>query len=67
MRRFVLGWKKLGHEQRLGAYIVNYTDDLVICCRGRAEEALATTRVSKLPEYCSSLGKAKVDGFGQSG
>jgi group II intron reverse transcriptase/maturase len=66
MRRFVLGWKKLGHEKRLGACIVNYADDLVICCRGRAEEALATmrvmmsklkltvnetkTRVAKLPE-----------------
>ena len=34
MRRFVLGWKKLGHEKRLKAYIVNYADDLVICCRG---------------------------------
>ena len=41
MRRFVLGWKKLGHEKRLEAHIVNYADDLVICCRGRAEEALA--------------------------
>ena len=66
MRRFVLGWKKLGHEKRLAAYIVNYADDLVICCRGRAEEALARmrdimtklkltvnetkTRVCKLPE-----------------
>jgi RNA-directed DNA polymerase len=66
MRRFVLGWKKLGHEKRLAAYIVNYADDLVICCRGRAEEALTTmrnimtklkltvnetkTRVCKLPE-----------------
>jgi RNA-directed DNA polymerase len=66
MRRFVLGWKKLGHEKRLGAHIVNYADDFVICCRGRAEEALATmrdmmsklkltvnetkTRVSRLPE-----------------
>src|SRR5437773_3545964 len=39
MRRFVLGWKKLGHEQRLQAHIVNYADDLVICCRGSAEEA----------------------------
>jgi hypothetical protein len=29
MRRFVLGWKKLGHEKRLGAYIVNYADDSV--------------------------------------
>lgn len=44
MRRFVLGWKKLGHERRLRAYIVNYADDLVICCRGRAEEALTTMR-----------------------
>jgi len=66
MRRFVLGWKKLGHEKRLQAYIVNYADDLVICCRGKAEEALGTmrnmmtklkltvnekkTRVCKLPE-----------------
>jgi len=45
MRRFVLGWKVLGHEKRLGASIVNYADDLVICCRGRAQEALATMRV----------------------
>jgi len=44
MRRFVLGWKKLGHEKRLKAYIVNYADDLVICCRGGAIEALATMR-----------------------
>ena len=66
MRRFVFGWKKLGHERRLEAYIVNYADDLVICCRSQAEEALATmrnmmsklkltvndtkTRVCKLPE-----------------
>jgi RNA-directed DNA polymerase len=66
MRRFVLGWKKLGHERRLGAFIVNYADDLVICCRGSAEEALTLmrvmmtklkltvnetkTRVAKLPE-----------------
>ena len=45
MRRFVLGWKKLGHEERLGAFIVNYADDLVICCRSRAEEALVMMRV----------------------
>src|SRR5438067_3006682 len=50
MRRFVLGWKKLGHEKRLKAYIVNYADDLVICCRSKAEEALITMRdmMSKL-------------------
>jgi RNA-directed DNA polymerase len=65
-RRFVLGWKKLGHEERWKAYIVDYADDLVIGCRVRAERALAemrtmmsklkltvnesTTRVCSLPE-----------------
>lgn len=44
MRRFVLGWKTSGHQERLGAYIVNYADDLVICCRGSASEALAAMR-----------------------
>ena len=42
MRRFVLGWKMLGLEQKLGSRLVIYADDLVILCRrGRAEEALA--------------------------
>ena len=45
MRRFVLGWKKLGHEKRWKAYIVNYADDLVICCRVRADQALTEMRV----------------------
>jgi len=40
MRRFVLGWKTLGHEARLDARIVNYADDFVICCRGTADKAL---------------------------
>jgi RNA-directed DNA polymerase len=45
MRRFVLGWKVGGHEQRLDARIVNYADDFVICCKpGRADEAMATMR-----------------------
>jgi group II intron reverse transcriptase/maturase len=44
MRRFVLGWKTLGHHSRLRAKIVNYADDFVICCRGTADEAMATTR-----------------------
>jgi group II intron reverse transcriptase/maturase len=50
MRRFVLGWKALGHEQRLDAHIVNYADDFVICCRGSADKALAVMRdmMSKL-------------------
>jgi RNA-directed DNA polymerase len=45
MRRFVLGWKKLGLEQSLGTRIVTYADDLVILCRrGKAEEALQQLR-----------------------
>jgi group II intron reverse transcriptase/maturase len=44
MRRFVLGWKALGHARRLGASIVNYADDFVICCRGSAEQALYAMR-----------------------
>jgi len=44
MRRFVLGWKVLGHEKRLDARIVNYADDFVICCRGTAQEAMTAMR-----------------------
>ena len=45
MRRFVLGWKKLGLEKRLGTRLVTYADDLVILCRkGKAEEALQHLR-----------------------
>jgi len=45
MRRFVLGWRQLGLEQRLGARLVTYADDLVILCRkGNAELALQHLR-----------------------
>jgi group II intron reverse transcriptase/maturase len=44
MRRFILGWKVLGHENRFDAHIVNYADDFVICCRGSAEKAMAAMR-----------------------
>lgn len=40
MRRFVLGWKQLGHEQRFQTRIVNYADDFVILCRRGADRAL---------------------------
>jgi RNA-directed DNA polymerase len=46
MRRFVLGWKRLGLEQSLGTRLVTYADDLVILCRrGNAEAALQHLRV----------------------
>lgn len=44
MRRFIVGWKQLGHESRLDAHIVNYADDFVICTRGNADEAMQTMR-----------------------
>jgi RNA-directed DNA polymerase len=44
MRRFVLGWQSLGYQARLKALVVNYADDLVICCRGSAAAALAAMR-----------------------
>src|SRR5881409_2408343 len=45
MRRFGMGWKKLGLESSLGTRIVTYADDLVILCRkGKAEEALSRLR-----------------------
>src|SRR6516165_9004520 len=44
MRRFILGWKTLGHERRFDAHIVNYADDFVICCRGTAAPAMTAMR-----------------------
>jgi len=44
MRRFVLGWRSLGHEKQLDAHIVNYADDFVICCHGTAETAMTVMR-----------------------
>ena len=44
IRRFVAGWKALGHEARLEARIVNYADDFVICCRGSGARALGVMR-----------------------
>jgi group II intron reverse transcriptase/maturase len=44
MRRFVLGWEKLGYAARYKAHIVNYADDLVICCSGNAFEAMQMMR-----------------------
>ena len=41
-RRFLLAWQLHGHQEQLDAYVVNYADDFVICCRpGNAAVALA--------------------------
>jgi group II intron reverse transcriptase/maturase len=41
-RRFLLAWQLHGHQDQLDAYIVNYADDFVICCRpGNAGVAMA--------------------------
>lgn len=50
-RRFLLAWHQHGHQEQLDAYIVNYADDFVICCRpGNAETARTRmqTLMSKL-------------------
>src|SRR4051812_46698419 len=44
-RRFLLAWERFGHRTRLDAYVINYADDLVICCRpGNGPAALAAMR-----------------------
>ena len=37
MRRFILGWKRLGHARRFKAEIVNFADDFVVCGKAPAE------------------------------
>jgi RNA-directed DNA polymerase len=44
MRRLVLWWKTSGTELRLQAVIVNYADDLVICCKDTAAAAMQVLR-----------------------
>jgi RNA-directed DNA polymerase len=44
IHRLLKAWKKFDLETKLRARIINYADDLVIVCRGRAEEALTWLR-----------------------
>ena len=45
MRRFLVGWKQQGHQQRFDAHIINYADDFVICCKeGMASEVMQAMR-----------------------
>src|SRR5208282_1201576 len=58
MRRFVLGWKKLGLEQSLGTRLVTYADDLVILCRrGSADKAAPPARDHEQAEADSERGE----------
>jgi len=43
--RLLKAWRKFDLEERLGARIINYADDLVIVCRGQPEHALRWLRV----------------------
>lgn len=58
MRRFILGWKRLGFQKRLKAHIVNYADDYVICCRGSAKEAMAAM-LSMMEKIKLTINKTK--------
>jgi RNA-directed DNA polymerase len=40
LRRFIVGWEKLGFRRRWSAQIVNYADDFVICCTAGAGDAM---------------------------
>ncbi len=40
MRRFIVGWKRLGYAQRFSAHIVCYADDLSIFSRSSAPKML---------------------------
>lgn len=44
MHRLLKAWRKFGLESELRARIINYADDLVIVCRGGAEDALTWLR-----------------------
>lgn len=48
MRRFILGWEKLGYQKRYAAQIVSYADDFVICCRGTGNGGKAHLAMKEL-------------------
>ena len=48
MRRFILGWKRLGLARRFEAEIVNYADDFVVC--GKAPAGAMRVAVERMME-----------------
>ena len=44
-RRFLLAWEQHGYQDRYTAFVVNYADDLVICCKpGNGAKAMQAMR-----------------------
>jgi group II intron reverse transcriptase/maturase len=61
MRRFILGWKKLGYDKQFRARIVNYADDFVILCRHSGPQALEMMqRMMELMKLTVNEAKTKV-------
>ena len=45
IRRFLIAWEQFGYRDRLEAFIVNFADDFVICCKpGNGATALTVMR-----------------------
>jgi RNA-directed DNA polymerase len=55
-----LGWKTRDLETRLGARIVSYADDYVICCKGTAEQAMTEMR-RLMTQLKLTINEAKTD------
>ncbi|MEL7047595.1 MAG: group II intron reverse transcriptase/maturase [Pseudomonadota bacterium] len=51
-RRFALAWRQSGVQASLGAYVVNYADDFVICCR----PGLASAAKFRMERIMSKIG-----------
>jgi RNA-directed DNA polymerase len=47
IHRLLKAWKRFDLESKLRARIINYADDLVIVCRGGAEDALSWLKWSR--------------------
>jgi retron-type reverse transcriptase len=45
MRQFILRWKRNGLTWLYGSVIVNYADDLVICCKRQGDQAMKAMRI----------------------
>lgn len=45
-RRFMVAWEKFGLDNKLDSRVINYADDLVVCCsKGHGKDAMKATRL----------------------